>query len=49
VARGERLFTIEAMKMESAVYAERDGTVKEVVAGSGTRVEPHDLVLVIEP
>jgi len=48
VAKGERLFTIEAMKMESAVYAEADGTVTEVVAGPGTRVAPHDLVLVIE-
>jgi len=47
VAKGERLFTIEAMKMETAVYAALDGTVAEVVAGAGTRVEAHDLVLAI--
>ena len=38
VARGDRLFTIEAMKMETAVYAETDGVVTEVVAASGARV-----------
>ena len=48
VARGDRLFTIEAMKMETAVYAELDGVVREVIVGAGRRVEPHDLVLVIE-
>ncbi len=47
VARGDPLFTIEAMKMESAVYAEMPGTVEEVVAGAGHRVEAHDLVVVI--
>ena len=49
VQRGDRLFTIEAMKMETAVYAEIGGTVLEVVASAGTRVEPHDLVVVLEP
>ena len=48
VAKGDRLFTIEAMKMESAVYATIDGTVTEVVVGGGTRVEAHDLVVVVE-
>ena len=49
VARGDRLFTIEAMKMETAVYAEADGVVSEVVVSSGVRVEPHDLVIVLSP
>ncbi len=49
VQRGDRLFTIEAMKMETAVYAEIDGEVEEVASPSGTRVDTHDLVLVIEP
>ena len=48
VARGGPLFTIEAMKMESTVYAEADGEVGEIVAGAGQRVETHDLVLVID-
>ena len=48
VERGDPLFTIEAMKMESAVYAETPGVVQEVVAGAGHRVEAHDLVVVID-
>ena len=47
VERGDPLFTIEAMKMENAVYAEVPGVVEEVVAGAGHRVEAHDLVVVI--
>ncbi len=49
VAAGDPLFVIEAMKMETGVYAEVGGRVTEVVAATGSRVEPHDLVLVIEP
>ena len=48
VARGDPLFTIEAMKMESTVYAKAGGVVEEIVAGAGQRVETHDLVLVID-
>ncbi len=48
VARGERLFTIEAMKMETAVYAERDGVVAEIAIEPGIRVEAHDLVVLLE-
>jgi len=35
VQAGERLAVIEAMKMENVLNAERDGTVKEVLAGKG--------------
>ncbi len=49
VEKGARLFTIEAMKMETAVYAEIDGEVEEVVSPAGTRVDTHDLVLVLAP
>jgi propionyl-CoA carboxylase alpha chain len=35
VQAGERLAVIEAMKMENVLTAERDGTVKEVLAGKG--------------
>ncbi|SLN68835.1 pyruvate carboxylase [Oceanibacterium hippocampi] len=48
VARGDRLFTIEAMKMETAIYAEADGEVTEVVRGPGSRVDAHDLVVVLD-
>jgi pyruvate carboxylase len=49
VKQGDRLFTIEAMKMETAVYADMDAKIAEVVAATGQRVEPHDLVMVLEP
>ena len=48
VERGERLFTIEAMKMETAVYAEAAATVGEVIVEAGHRVEAHDLVVVLD-
>jgi pyruvate carboxylase len=47
VAAGDRLFVIEAMKMETAVYTDVAGRVTEVVAAPGSRVEPHDLVIVL--
>ena len=49
VAAGERVATIEAMKMESAVTAGAGGTVRRVAMPSGANVEPGDLLLVIEP
>jgi pyruvate carboxylase len=49
VARGDRLATIEAMKMETAVFAELDGVVTEVVVSVGTHVDAKDLLLVVEP
>jgi pyruvate carboxylase len=48
VEEGDRLFTIEAMKMETAVYAQTDGKVAEIVLSPGTRVEQHDLVIQME-
>jgi biotin carboxyl carrier protein len=36
------------MKMETAVYAQADGKVSEIVLSPGTRVEQHDLVVVME-
>ena len=35
------------MKMETAVFAEIDGVVEEVVAAVGTHVHADDLLLVI--
>ena len=46
--RGEVLVTIEAMKMETSVRAERDGVVKEVVARPGQQVDAKDLLVVFE-
>ena len=49
VVRGDVLVTIEAMKMETSVRAERDGVVSEVVARPGQQVDAKDLLLVFEP
>ncbi len=48
IEKGDRLFVMEAMKMETAVYAETAGKITEIVLGAGKRVEAHDLVVVIE-
>jgi pyruvate carboxylase len=48
VAAGQKLFTLEAMKMETTVYAERAGTVAEVLVRPGTQIEAGDLLLRFE-
>jgi pyruvate carboxylase len=45
VASGQKLFALEAMKMETTVYADRAGLVAEVLVRPGTQVEAGDLVL----
>ena len=45
VAAGQKLLTLEAMKMETTLYAERAGTVAEVLVRPGTQVEAGDLLL----
>jgi pyruvate carboxylase len=47
VARGDRLLSIEAMKMETGVFAERDGVVREVLVGAGTQVDTKQLLMVV--
>ena len=46
VARGDVLLTLEAMKMETAVRAESDGEVAEVLARPGQQVDAKDLLVV---
>jgi pyruvate carboxylase len=48
VAQGQKLFTLEAMKMETTVYADRPGRVAEVLVRPGTQVEAGDLLLMYE-
>ncbi len=48
VAAGQKLLTLEAMKMETTLYAERAGTVAEVLARPGTQVEGGDLLIRFE-
>ena len=45
VARGDVLFAIEAMKMETAVHAERAGIVQRIVTQAGVTVEAKDLMM----
>ena len=45
VVSGDLLMTIEAMKMETALHAERDGTVAVLRVAAGQSVEAKDLLL----
>ena len=45
VSQGDLLLTIEAMKMETAIHAQRDGIIAEVVAPAGTQVDAKDLLI----
>jgi len=47
VARGDLLLALEAMKMETAVRAEGDGEVAEVLARPGQAVDAKDLLVVL--
>jgi pyruvate carboxylase len=47
VAKGDRLLVLEAMKMQTTIYAPMDGTVKELCVKARDTVEAHDLLLVI--
>jgi pyruvate carboxylase len=46
--KGDRLLVMEAMKMQSTVYAPVGGKVKELLVQPGQHVEAKDLLLVIE-
>jgi pyruvate carboxylase len=48
VTAGQKLCTLEAMKMETTVYAERAGRVAEVLVKPGTQVEAGDLLVRFE-
>ena len=48
VKKGDRLLVMEAMKMQSTVYAPVGGTVKQLLVQPGQHVEAKDLLLVIE-
>jgi pyruvate carboxylase len=47
VARGDLLATLEAMKMETAVRAEADGEVAEVLVSPAQQVDAKDLLVVL--
>ncbi len=45
VRKGQKLLSMEAMKMETTLYAERPGRVSEVIASVGLQVKAGDLLL----
>ncbi len=45
-SEGDVLLTLEAMKMETTVRAERDGAIKEILARPGQQVDTKDLLIV---
>ncbi len=45
VKAGDVLLSLEAMKMETAIHADRDGEIERIVAGPGTQVDAKDLLL----
>ncbi len=48
VVKGNPLVSIEAMKMEMLIAADRDATVVKVLVSPGDRVDPKDLLVVLE-
>jgi len=46
VKAGDILLSIEAMKMETALHAERDGTIAEVLVAKGEQIDAKDLLIV---
>jgi pyruvate carboxylase len=46
VTAGDVLVSIEAMKMETAIHAERDGTLAEVLVKTGDQIDAKDLLVV---
>ncbi|MBY0589260.1 pyruvate carboxylase [bacterium] len=48
LAKGQKILTIEAMKMETILYSDRDGIVKELLVKPGDNVQTGDLVLSLE-
>ena len=48
VKEGDLLLTIEAMKMETGIHAERDATVKAIHVAAGSQIDAKDLLIELE-
>ena len=48
VKKGQKLFSLEAMKMETNLTAERDGKIGQILVKRGTQVAAGDLLLTYE-
>jgi len=49
VTKGDKLFTLEAMKMQTTIYAPCDGVVSELCVQVSDAVESKDLLMKIRP
>jgi pyruvate carboxylase len=45
VAKGEKVLSLEAMKMQTTVYAPADGLIAEIAVKVGDTVEAKDLLV----
>jgi pyruvate carboxylase len=45
ISKGQKLLSLEAMKMETTVHADRDGRIAEVLVAPGTPVEAQELLV----
>ncbi|MDO5656916.1 MAG: pyruvate carboxylase [Paracoccus sp. (in: a-proteobacteria)] len=45
---GDLLLTIEAMKMETAIHAEREGSIARIHVGAGQQIDAKDLLIEME-
>jgi pyruvate carboxylase len=48
ITKGQKLFTVEAMKMETTINSEVEGRIAEVLVKAGSRVEAGDLLLRVQ-
>lgn len=48
VKKGQKLFSLEAMKMETNLAAERDGKIAQILVKRGTQVAAGDLLMTFE-
>jgi pyruvate carboxylase len=48
IAKGQKLLSLEAMKMESTIHSPRDGKIGNVYVKAGSQVQAGDLLVVVE-
>ena len=48
VQKGQVMFIVEAMKMESEIFAERDGVVSQVMVAKGSSLSTGDILLTLK-
>ena len=49
IRKGQKLLSLEAMKMETSINAELDGKVREILVKPGIQVQNSDLLMTLEP